>query len=172
MTISAVRTAKVDIPIAQRVDTVGGWDQSQSLLVWIDHDDGTTGISHIWMVGPHNLDAYEGAVRSLQRHLVDKDIDETDAIDRIRLAMWNDLRYQLGTAGPGVSAASALEWTLWDLRGKREGRSVSAMLGRVRDTVPINAGGSLWWGASIDQLRDGAESRTAESDWISLDRAT
>jgi len=90
---------------------------------------------------------------ALERQVAGRDPADPEAI---RQALWGDLRYQMGTKGVGVSAASALEWATWDLLGKQTGESVSRMLGRKREHVPCSAGGSLWFGASVDELCEGA----------------
>jgi L-alanine-DL-glutamate epimerase-like enolase superfamily enzyme len=48
-------------------------------------------------------------------------------------------RRRLGDQWVAVQARSALEIALWDLLGRSTGRSVSAILGRVRDRVPLYA---------------------------------
>ncbi len=42
-----------------------------------------------------------------------------------------------GMTGVIASAASALDIALWDIRGQAEGRSIAAMLGGARDSVPL-----------------------------------
>jgi L-alanine-DL-glutamate epimerase-like enolase superfamily enzyme len=42
-----------------------------------------------------------------------------------------------------IQAISGIELALWDLAGKRDGLSVSALDGRLRDTVPVYASGKL-----------------------------
>jgi D-galactarolactone cycloisomerase len=51
-------------------------------------------------------------------------------------------RRQLGQSWASAQARSAIEIALWDLVGQDAGRSVSAILGRVRDTIPVYAGSS------------------------------
>lgn len=96
MTITGVRTAKVEVPIARRIDTTGGWDRSQCVLIWIDDNAGSSGISHIWMVGAHNLGTYESAVHTLERHVVGKDIEAIDGrqanVDRLASEISRDGR--------------------------------------------------------------------------------
>ena len=55
-------------------------------------------------------------------------------------AVQNRIRETLnprGMTGVVASAASALDIALWDISGQAEGRSVAAMLGGTRDTVPV-----------------------------------
>lgn len=159
MTITRLRTAKVSVPIPKRAVTVGGPVSCECVLVWLEDDEEIAGQSCIWLMGRQNLDAYESAVRALEGRVVGRD---ARAVDEIRAALWQHLRHQFGTKGIGVTAASALEWAAWDLLGKRRGASVSSMLGRRRDRVPAYVGGSLWFDASIAQLRTEAEAWVAD----------
>ena len=58
--------------------------------------------------------------------------------------MWNlrrALYAPLGARGLVIQALSAVDIALWDIRGKLLGRSVSDLLGRKRDSVPLYAAG-------------------------------
>ncbi|MBZ9699565.1 MULTISPECIES: mandelate racemase/muconate lactonizing enzyme family protein [unclassified Mesorhizobium] len=44
-----------------------------------------------------------------------------------------------GLSGPAVYAISGIDIALWDLRGKREGKSVSDLLGKRRHELPVYA---------------------------------
>lgn len=155
MTVTTIRTATVELPIAERVDTITGPPSTSSVLVWVDDDEGQAGESHLWVTGRENLATYEAAVRALARHVVGR---EPDDVEGVKGAIWGDLRHSTGTGGVAVSAASVIECALWDLRGKRAGRPVSDLIGpRTRDRVIAGAGGSLWLLASFEDLVAGAE---------------
>ncbi len=51
-------------------------------------------------------------------------------------------RRELGESWAAAQSRSAIEIALWDILGRRDGRSVSTMLGRVRDSIPVYAGSS------------------------------
>ena len=55
--------------------------------------------------------------------------------ERLRLVA----RRRLGEGWVAAHARSALELALWDIAGRAAGRSVSAMIGRVRDSVEVYA---------------------------------
>ncbi|SER33460.1 mandelate racemase/muconate lactonizing enzyme family protein [Microlunatus flavus] len=59
-------------------------------------------------------------------------------VDELRRAT----RRELGESWASAQARSAVEIALWDLVGQQAGRSVSAILGRVRDSIPVYAGSS------------------------------
>lgn len=52
-------------------------------------------------------------------------------------------RRRLGDSWIAVQARSAIEIALWDLLGQAQGKSISALLGRVRDRVPVYAAGGF-----------------------------
>ena len=72
--------------------------------------------------------------------LVGEELVGVDALTR-RLRTW--ARRRLGDAGMAIQAVSGLELALWDLAGKRDGVSVSAMIGRVRDRIPMYQSGKF-----------------------------
>lgn len=159
MEITRVRTAKVSVPVPRRAETIGGPEHCENVLIWVEGAEGVDGQSCIWLMGPPNLDAYQAAVHALEGLVIGKD---TDSLEEIHDTLWGSLRHQFGTKGIGVTAASALESATWDLLGKERGESVSSMLGRQRDRVPVYAGASLWFSASIPELRAEAEAWLAD----------
>jgi D-galactarolactone cycloisomerase len=72
--------------------------------------------------------------------LVGQHLTSVEALAR-RLRTW--ARRRLGDAGMAVQAISGLELALWDLAGKRDGASVSALVGRLRDRVPMYQSGKF-----------------------------
>ncbi|HEY3916621.1 MAG TPA: enolase C-terminal domain-like protein [Stellaceae bacterium] len=58
------------------------------------------------------------------------------------LALWRGVR-NLGRSGLAATAISALDIALWDLKAKLLGLSLAALLGRVRDRVPIYGSGGF-----------------------------
>jgi L-alanine-DL-glutamate epimerase-like enolase superfamily enzyme len=67
---------------------------------------------------------------------------ELDSVDGLIDAIRGATRRQLGEGWASAQARSAVEMALWDLLGKATGRSVSMILGRVRDRIPVYAGSS------------------------------
>jgi L-alanine-DL-glutamate epimerase-like enolase superfamily enzyme len=132
MKITNIRTAKVSVPIRKAPVEVGGHTTCESVLVWLDTDEGVTGESCIWMAGRQYLDAYEAAVHAIVPHVVGTDLSK---IDGLRDSIWRYLRYQLDTRGIGATAASVIDWACWDAVGKSRGESVSSLLGRKRDRI-------------------------------------
>ncbi len=64
---------------------------------------------------------------------------ELDSVERLSERMRLFTRRRLGDACLGPEARSACEIALWDLAGQEAGRSVSSLIGRVRDRAPIYA---------------------------------
>jgi L-alanine-DL-glutamate epimerase-like enolase superfamily enzyme len=65
--------------------------------------------------------------------------EEVDSVERLAERMRLFTRRRLGDQCVGPEARSACEIALWDLAGKAAGRSVSSLIGRVRDRVPVYA---------------------------------
>ena len=64
---------------------------------------------------------------------------ELDSVERLAERMRLFTRRRLGDHGVAPQARSAVEIALWDLMGQAAGCSVSALIGRVRDRVPVYA---------------------------------
>jgi D-galactarolactone cycloisomerase len=65
--------------------------------------------------------------------------EELDSVERLASKMRGWTRRRLGDQGMGVQAISGVEIALWDLLGKAEGKSISQLLGRYRDHIPVYA---------------------------------
>lgn len=57
-------------------------------------------------------------------------------------AMWHSLR-NVGTAGPGAMAISAVDTALWDLAARLAGVPLVALLGAVHEAVPVYGSGGF-----------------------------
>lgn len=70
-------------------------------------------------------------------------IGETlDAVEPLITKIRRATRRELGESWASAQARSAIEIALWDLVGQEQRRSVSSLLGRVRDRIPVYAGSS------------------------------
>lgn len=65
------------------------------------------------------------------------------ALERLFQKLRGWTRRRLGDQGIGVQAISGIEIALWDLLGKIKGQSVSQLVGRQRDQVPIYASSTV-----------------------------
>jgi D-galactarolactone cycloisomerase len=64
---------------------------------------------------------------------------EVDSVERLAERMRLFTRRRLGDSAIAPEARSAIEIALWDVAGHEAGRSVSSLLGRARDRVPVYA---------------------------------
>jgi L-alanine-DL-glutamate epimerase-like enolase superfamily enzyme len=67
---------------------------------------------------------------------------ELDAVEPLISDLRRATRRELGETWSAGQTLSAIEIALWDLVGQERGQSVSTMMGRVRDSVPVYAGSS------------------------------
>lgn len=63
--------------------------------------------------------------------------------DRLFSKMRKHTHRRLGDQGVIIQAISGVEIALWDLAGKVQGRSISELLGRIRNRIPIYASGTF-----------------------------
>jgi L-alanine-DL-glutamate epimerase-like enolase superfamily enzyme len=130
MRVTAVTPVAVTVPFEReplsfcfaRVDTDAG-------LVGYGEACDSFGCSFAGVVAAAITDAYAPL-------LVDQEVDAVEPMAE-RLRAWT--RRRIGDVWVAAQACSAIELALWDVAGKASGRSVSALLGRVRDRVEVYA---------------------------------
>src|SRR4051812_22409043 len=76
-----------------------------------------------------------------------------DATDRGLTARLERLLHGFGRCGPVVHAISGLDIALWDIRGKLEGKQVSALLGGVRRKRVEAYASLLQYGGAVGHVR-------------------
>ena len=147
--IAGIRTAVVSIPLPRPV----AWSNVQVssreyVLVWVDGDDGQTGLG--FTVGSRfdNGGAYIASAITdlLAPTLIGR---EAFAIESI----WEELAFQtllLGRRGAVMRAMSAVDIALWDLLAKATGRPLCDLLGRYRSRVPAYASGGYYYSDDPD----------------------
>ncbi len=112
------------------------------LLVRIETDEGVVGYGEV-------CDSYACTYPLTVQALIDEAfrplLEGEDPLELERLVVklrgWT--RRRLGDQGIAIQASSGIEIALWDLIGKIRGQSVSRLLGRVRDRVPVYASSTV-----------------------------
>jgi L-alanine-DL-glutamate epimerase-like enolase superfamily enzyme len=112
------------------------------LLIRIESDQGIVGYGEV-------CDSYACTYPLSVKALVDEAfnplLEGEDPLDRERLVFklrgWT--RRRLGDQGIAIQTISGIEIALWDLIGKIKGQSVSELLGRVRDQIPVYASSTV-----------------------------
>ena len=130
MQIERLRTIRVN-----KGGTVpwGTGNANNYVFVKVDTDEGLSGLGEAF----HSLDEpIEAAVAKFERSLVRED---PNAISHNWQRIYRGLRYPLGTAE--LSALSAIEHALWDIKGKRLGVPIYELLGGpTRDSIRLYSG--------------------------------
>ena len=158
MKITAVRTRKVIIPFDEPIGTsIHRITGVSAVLVWVETDEGITGESYLWAIGPHRLGVLEAMVALLGERMIGKDPRDTMArFDE----MWDEINF-LGHKGVSIFGIAAIDCACWDILGKSLNASVSRLLGRRRDRITAYASGGLWASRSLSELEDEARTLVA-----------
>jgi L-alanine-DL-glutamate epimerase-like enolase superfamily enzyme len=122
-------------------------DTREFVTLELGTDQGLVGIG-LTFFGGALTPALRAAVDGLAGLIVGDDPTQVEAIAA-------KCRRAAGGSGPGgifTLALSAVDIACWDLKGKALGRSVSALLGGLRDRVPTYASGALMRPHPIDYL--------------------
>ena len=138
MRIEAVDTYLLSLPY----ETSGGFHYIAGrpsstvvmLLVKISTSDGLTGWGEAF--GHAGATATKSMLDSLVAPLLvgEDPCDISALMEKVRRKV-----HLFGLSGPAIYAISGIDIALWDLRGKREGKSVADMVGRQRDELPVYA---------------------------------
>jgi L-alanine-DL-glutamate epimerase-like enolase superfamily enzyme len=113
-------------------------DTREFVTLELQTDAGLTGVG-LTFFGGGLIGALKAAVDAFADLSIGEDPTRTELIAAKAQAA-------AGSAGPGgifTLALSAVDIACWDLRGKAEGKSVSALLGGLRDRAPTYASGAL-----------------------------
>lgn len=112
------------------------------LFVRIETDDGLVGYGEV-------CDSYGCSYPLAVKEIIDEVlkpllIDEDPlAIERLFVKMRGWTRRRLGDQGVGIQAISGVEIALWDLSGKIQGKSISHLLGRTQEEIPVYASSTV-----------------------------
>jgi len=117
------------------------WDRLEILMVRVETEDGCVGWGEAF--GHAAIPATRAALDTIVAPLViGRDAEDIEALSRSVL----HAVHLLGRNGPFVYAYSGIEIALWDIRGKRAGKPLHALLGdKGRDRRELDAYASLLW---------------------------
>jgi len=109
--------------------------------------DGVIGAGYAFAFGIEEARALASMTGLLAERLIGSDALATEAV---WAQLWSSLAL-LGQPGAGVTALSALDMALWDIKGRLLGQPLHRLLGSARPSIPTyGSGGSL--GADTDTL--------------------
>jgi L-alanine-DL-glutamate epimerase-like enolase superfamily enzyme len=155
MIITALRTARLEVPIAKPIRTAIHEVRSVGVVVvWLDTDDGATGEGMMMTLGTRRLDVLEAMVKSLENQVIGHDPGEVETIWQ---DMWRDINF-FGHKGITIFALAAIDTVCWDLVGKAAGTPLYKLFGACREAVKAYASGGLWLSSDMEELA--AEARS------------
>ena len=138
-----VRAAALSIPLARPTRIATRMVLAREfVLVWIDADDGRTGIGYTY-AGTVGGRVVRDAVRECLRPLLVG--QDAGLIEQHWAAMYQD-SLLIGRRGALLRAISAVDIALWDLLAKAAGWPLYRLLGACRDAVPAYASGGYYRG--------------------------
>jgi L-alanine-DL-glutamate epimerase-like enolase superfamily enzyme len=128
---ASVHTTSIEVPLLDgKISGYGRAEQREFVFCEVETDDGYSGVA----VTGHFL-ARAVAVALEEYFLpVVRDMDPGD-VEAVHQRVWRALNPRAMT-GVVCSALSLLDIALWDIQGKRAGRSVADLLGAARAEVP------------------------------------
>jgi L-alanine-DL-glutamate epimerase-like enolase superfamily enzyme len=117
-----------------------------SLLVRVAASNGLVGWGEVFAGG------WQAAQAAIEHWIAPLAVGQ-DITDATMTARFERLIHNLGRSGPVIYALAGLDIALWDLRGKREGVPVHALLGsKKRDRVEVYAS-LLAYGGNVENVK-------------------
>ncbi|MFN3745918.1 MAG: mandelate racemase/muconate lactonizing enzyme family protein [Hyphomicrobiaceae bacterium] len=160
MRVTDLRTITVELPLPRPTLNASGMghDRIRCVLVFLDTDVGVTGESFLFTNGGRRIEVLEAMVMSLKPAVVGTELRDTERLwDRL----WREL-YFLGHKGVTIFGLAAIDTALWDAKGKALGASLTRLIGRAHDRIPVYASTGLWLSATIDELASEAAGYVAQ----------
>src|SRR4249920_2968930 len=149
MKIKSIHSQVVRLPVDEPLadGPPSGRAHNMFVTVRIETADGIEGIGATFFGGVLSA-TLKQAIDQLGAMIVGEDPLRIDALTQ-------KLRAAAASAGPGgilTLAISGIDMALWDIKGKYLGQSLGAMLGGLRERVPVYASGALVRSYSVEQI--------------------
>ena len=158
-TIDSVRADfyHVALPVVLTDSTHGEMRYFELVTVRLADNDGVEGMGYTYTVGAGGGGIHDMIQRDLAPRLIGESAENIEALWQ---KMWWTLHYG-GRGGQAVSAISAVDIALWDMKSKKAGKPLYQALGGYHPQVPCYAGGIDLW-LSLDALLEQTEGNLAK----------
>lgn len=147
----------VPLPVVLTDSTHGEMKYFELITVRITDSDGADGMGYTYTVGAGGGAIHDMVVRDLTPKLIGQ---VSENIEALWQKMWWTLHYG-GRGGQAVSAISAVDIALWDLKAKRARQPLYQALGGYDRNVPCYAGGIDLW-LTLEELLAQTEGNLAK----------
>ncbi len=140
----------LDKPIGNATATI---HEISCIAVFLDTDEGLTGENLIFTIRPEQVPLLAAAIEVLRDAVIGRKPEEAPMF---WAEAWRRINF-IGFTGVSIMGIAAIDGALWDLSGKRSGRPICDLLGRVRNSVPTYASAGLWINQTTAELITQAE---------------
>lgn len=149
MIVTNLRTVPLVLPLQRPIGNATARIERFSMIaVFVDTDEGLTGENLIFTIRPEQHKLLDTMVHVLKDAVVGTDPDHVSAFWQ---DAWRRINF-IGFSGVSIMGISAIDGALWDLRARAANRSIAALLGQCRTSVPAYASGGLWLSQNIDEI--------------------
>lgn len=149
MIVTNLRTVPLTLPLDRPIGNATARIERFSMIaIFLDTDEGITGENLIFTIRSEQHKLLETMVHVLAEAVIGLDPDHTATFWQ---EAWRRINF-LGFSGVSIMGISAIDGALWDLRGKAANRSIAALLGQCRTSVPAYASGGLWLSQTTDEI--------------------
>ena len=152
MRVTDLKTIPLSIPMERPFVSINPRDRINPIIVQLFTGDGAEGIGLAFTWNDRQVAALNSAIEDLKDIVVGQDILRHEQGWQ---KLWKATRF-MGHTGYAISAFSAIDMALWDLKAKALSVPVAHLLGGYRDEVPVYASHKLFRQWSLEELQKDA----------------
>jgi L-alanine-DL-glutamate epimerase-like enolase superfamily enzyme len=152
MKVSDLRAVPLSIPMERPFVSINPRDRINPIVVQLFTDDGAEGIGLVFTWNDRQVTSLKAIIEDLREVVVGQNVLRHEEAWQ---KLWKTTRF-MGHTGYVISAFSAIDMALWDLKAKALGVSVAHLLGGYRDEVPAYASHKLFRQWSLKELQEDA----------------
>jgi L-alanine-DL-glutamate epimerase-like enolase superfamily enzyme len=152
MKVTDLKAIPLSIPMERPFVSINPRDRINPIVVQLFTDDGAEGLGLVFTWNDRQVASLHAIIDDLKEFVVGQDVLRHEESWQ---KLWKATRF-MGHAGYVISAFSAIDMALWDLKAKALGVPVAHLLGGYRDKVPVYASHKLFRQWSLDELQEDA----------------
>lgn len=153
MRVIDLKTIPLSIPMERPFVSINPRDRINPIIVQLFTDDGAEGIGLVFTWNDRQIASLIATIEDLKEVVMGQNVLRHEEAWQ---KLWRATRF-MGHTGYVISAFSAIDMALWDLKAKALGVPVAHLLGGYRDEVPVYASHKLFRQWSLKELQEDAQ---------------
>jgi L-alanine-DL-glutamate epimerase-like enolase superfamily enzyme len=153
MRVIDLKTIPLSIPMERPFVSINPRDRINPIIVQLFTDDGAEGIGLVFTWNDRQIASLIASIEDLKEVVMGQNVLRHEEAWQ---KLWRATRF-MGHTGYVISAFSAIDMAIWDLKAKALGVPVAHLLGGYRDEIPVYASHKLFRQWSSKELQEDAQ---------------